>query len=76
MPKLPLATGSEIVKTLRRAGFVFRNQVGSHVILKHPETQATVSVPVHSGRDVPPGTLRRILRDAGLTIQEFQQLLK
>jgi predicted RNA binding protein YcfA (HicA-like mRNA interferase family) len=75
LPKLPVVSGTEVVAALRRAGFVRRNQVGSHVALKHPGTGAKASVPVRSARDLPAGTLRRIIRDAGLTVEGFCELL-
>lgn len=76
MPKLPVADGREVIRAVERAGFVFDRQVGSHVSLRHPETRRSVTVPVHGARDLPVGTLRRIIRDAGLTVEEFRSLLK
>jgi len=66
----------EVVRALKRAGFVPRRQESSHVILRHPDSRTTIPVPVHGGRDVPTGTLRDIIRDAGLTVDEFRRLLK
>jgi predicted RNA binding protein YcfA (HicA-like mRNA interferase family) len=76
LSRLPVLSGDEILSALRRGGFLWRSQVGSHVAMKHPETGLKVSVPVHAGRDVTRGTLRRIIRDAGLTVEEFRGLLK
>lgn len=76
MPKLPVVNGREVIRAVERAGFVFDRQVGSHVSLRHPETRLSVTVPVHGARDLPVGTLRRIVRDAGLTVEEFRRLLK
>ncbi|MFQ5808657.1 MAG: type II toxin-antitoxin system HicA family toxin [Armatimonadota bacterium] len=76
MPKLPVASGPKGVKALQRAGFVVRRQSGSHVVLSHPERDRLVSVPVHAGRDVKPGTLRGIIRDAGLSVEAFRRLLR
>jgi predicted RNA binding protein YcfA (HicA-like mRNA interferase family) len=67
LPKLPVVTGAEMVKALRHAG--------SHVVLTHPKTGHTVSVPVHGGQDLPRGTLAGILRDSGLTREELRRLL-
>jgi predicted RNA binding protein YcfA (HicA-like mRNA interferase family) len=47
---------------------------GSHHIMRHPDGRRT-TVPVHAGRDIRPGTLRNILRDTGLTVDEFRRLL-
>jgi predicted RNA binding protein YcfA (HicA-like mRNA interferase family) len=58
---------------LERAGFQFRRQSGSHMILRRGDRYARVIVPDH--RQVRQGTLRRIITDAGLTIDQFVQLL-
>ena len=76
MPKLPVVTGLRVVRALGRAGFDERRQTGSHVVMRHASSGRTVPVPVHSGQELPPGTLRRIIRDAGLTVEEFRRLLK
>jgi predicted RNA binding protein YcfA (HicA-like mRNA interferase family) len=47
--------------------------VGSHHIMRHPDGRGT-TVPVHQGRDVAKGTLRGILSDTGLTVDELQRL--
>jgi predicted RNA binding protein YcfA (HicA-like mRNA interferase family) len=73
--KLPRVTGREVVRALERAGFIFDRQRGAHVILVHPQSRRRVSVPVHAGQIVKPGTLKGILDDAGLSPEEFAQLL-
>jgi predicted RNA binding protein YcfA (HicA-like mRNA interferase family) len=73
--KLPRVTGREVVRALERAGFVVARQHGSHVILVHAQSRRRVSVPVHAGQTVKPGTLKGILEDAGLSPEEFAQLL-
>lgn len=75
MSKLPALTGKEIVSLLKKAGFVVDRQKGSHVFLKHADGRATV-VPVHSGETIGPGLLSKILRDAEMTREDFQRLLK
>jgi predicted RNA binding protein YcfA (HicA-like mRNA interferase family) len=67
--------GREIIGALNRAGFVRSHQVGSHVILKHSVTNRTLAVPDHGGKDLRSGTVRKILRNAGLTVEEFIALL-
>jgi predicted RNA binding protein YcfA (HicA-like mRNA interferase family) len=74
MTKLPNVSGRECVKALQRSGFVERRQSGSHIIMQHDNPYLVVSVPNH--RTVKPGTLRRIIKDAGLTVEEFVDLLK
>lgn len=62
-----------MVAALKRAGFEIIRQRGSHVF--HPDGRATV-VPVHTGEDLGPGLLRKILRDAELGQEEFLGLLE
>ena len=69
---LPVVSGSEVVKALSNAGFDRVSQRGSHVKLRNAE-QRTVIVPLH--RELAPGTLRSILRQAGLTSNELATLL-
>jgi predicted RNA binding protein YcfA (HicA-like mRNA interferase family) len=72
--QVPSVAGLRVVKALERAGFKVARISGSHHIMKHPDGR-TVSVPVHSGREVPKGTLRNILAIIGMTPDELQELL-
>jgi len=63
-----------VLAALRRAGFVVDHQTGSHAILYRPGHPNPVTVPIHSG-DLKTGTLLRIVKDAGLTVDEFRDLL-
>ena len=61
---------------LEGVGFVVRRTHGSHYILAHTDDPTRmVIVPVHGNRDIKPGTLRPILRQAGLSVEEFLELL-
>jgi predicted RNA binding protein YcfA (HicA-like mRNA interferase family) len=62
------------VAALRRAGFEVDHQSGSHAILYKPGHANPVTVPIHA-RDLKTGTLRRIIKDAGLTVEQFTALL-
>jgi predicted RNA binding protein YcfA (HicA-like mRNA interferase family) len=74
-PRLPVIKAREVVRALERAGFYVHHSVGSHAQLKHPaKPNLRVTVPQHSG-DVPPTVLRSILKQAGLSIDEFLQLV-
>jgi predicted RNA binding protein YcfA (HicA-like mRNA interferase family) len=64
------------VKALQRAGLVVRRQSGSHLGLTDTTGRKEVIVPMHGGRDPKRGTLRGIIRDADLTVEEFRRLLK
>ncbi|MCL5782539.1 MAG: type II toxin-antitoxin system HicA family toxin [Candidatus Thermoplasmatota archaeon] len=72
MPKLPVVSGKKVVKALSQIGYEFDHQIGSHMILRNSQGNR-ISVPNHSELDR--GTLKSILRDAGLTVQEFIELL-
>ncbi len=70
-PALPVVGGADVIAALSKAGFVQVSQRGSHVKLRREGR--TVIVPLH--RELAPGTLRSILRQAGLTAAEFALLL-
>jgi predicted RNA binding protein YcfA (HicA-like mRNA interferase family) len=76
MGSLPVASGKRVIQALHRSGFVTDRVVGSHHILFHPDDMSrAVTVPVHGNRDLKPGTLRSIIRQAGFTIEDFIRLL-
>jgi predicted RNA binding protein YcfA (HicA-like mRNA interferase family) len=72
MPDLPRASGADVVRALERAGFAFRSQRGSHQKLRHADGRTAI-VPMH--RELAPGTLRSILRQAGLSVEQLRDLL-
>jgi predicted RNA binding protein YcfA (HicA-like mRNA interferase family) len=74
MPPVPSLPGERIVRALERTGFKVARVRGSHHIMRHPDGRGT-TVPVHPGRDVAKGTLRGILSDVGMSIEELQRLL-
>ncbi|MEL6927229.1 MAG: type II toxin-antitoxin system HicA family toxin [Cyanobacteria bacterium J06600_6] len=74
MPKLPVVKASEVIKALEKIGFKVVRQKGSHVRLKR-EDNCVVTIPVHQGKTLGKGLLRKILRDAKLTVDEFIELL-
>ena len=59
-------TANEVIKLLKGKGWNEVRQSGSHKIFKHPDNPNNVSVPVHSGKDIPKGTLNNILKTAGI----------
>lgn len=73
MPKLPVISGAECVKALLKFGFVIEVQQGSHIILTRQAPKKRLSVPNH--RELDRGTLRAIIRQAGLTVAEFMERL-
>ena len=76
MARLPRVTARQALRALRRAGWYRHRQRGSHVVLKHPDKPgARVVVPVHAGETLYPKTLLGILDQAGLTVDEFRDLV-
>lgn len=75
MPKLPALTGNTVISALRNVGFQVIRQKGSHVRMIH-EDGRVVTIPVHAGKTIGRGLLRKILRDAELTREEFIALLE
>jgi predicted RNA binding protein YcfA (HicA-like mRNA interferase family) len=71
--KPPLVPGARVVKALKRAGFCVSGQRGSHVKLVRDADGQTLIVPLH--REVDRWTLKGILADAGIPIEEFIRLL-
>jgi predicted RNA binding protein YcfA (HicA-like mRNA interferase family) len=76
MPALPSIAPDDCIKALQRAGFYISRQKGSHVQMRRdePAPAHTVPIPV-SKKPLPRGTLRSIIRLAGLTVDEFIALL-
>lgn len=69
--KLPLLTGKELIRILKKIGFETIRQEGSHVFLRHPDGRTTV-VPVHSGEEIDRGLLNKIIKkDLKITREEF-----
>jgi predicted RNA binding protein YcfA (HicA-like mRNA interferase family) len=64
-----------VIRALERAGFVLSRTRGAHRIYRHSETGRRVTVPYHRGRLIPPGTLENILKEAGITVDELEELL-
>ena len=72
MAVLPVISGRETAKAFQELGFIFHRQKGSHIILYHANGRH-LSVPDH--RELDRGTLRALIRGAGITVEEFLALL-
>ena len=70
-PKLPVISGQQLIRGLNKFGYETVRQKGSHVRLRHPSDplRLPVTVPLH--KEIAFGTLRRILRDAGITLDQL-----
>lgn len=76
-PKFPAATSDEVIRVLQKIGYRLKRQSGtSHAIYFREEDKRRTNVPVHSGKIIKRKTLKSILSDAGITVEEFTDLLR
>lgn len=73
MPSVPSLKPREVIKKFQKAGFVIDRQRGSHVILYHPIKHTRLVVPMHI-KDMPRGTLLAIIKQSGLSKENFLKL--
>jgi len=73
MSKLPVVSGADCIKALTQIGFDVVRQRGSHITLVRQDPSTQLTVPNH--KTIAKGTLRSLIRDAGLTVDEFIGLL-
>lgn len=71
--RLPVVSGAQLIRALQRLGWQVARQRGSHVRLRHPDRRTFLVVPLH--RELKRGTLRGILRDAGIDVEELREQL-
>ena len=74
MAVLPVASGQQAVRVFENAGWKVARQPGSHIIMTKEGSIATLSVPNH--REIARGTLRGLIRNSGLSVEEFTALMK
>ncbi len=72
--RLPVVKPKDVIRSLQKAGWNIHRQKGRHVIMTKVGTGSLVVVPSHAG-DMPKGTLRGILDDAGMSADDFKKLL-
>lgn len=73
MSKLPRISGKEAISALHKAGFNVIRQKGSHIVIKRDKPYSQLVIPDHIELDT--GTLRAIIRQADLSVEDFQKLL-
>ena len=71
MPKLPRVSGAEVVRALERLGFAVARQRGSHIVMRRGSTGCVV--PNH--RELKTGTLAGVLKQAGVSAEDFMKAL-
>ena len=74
MPRLPNVSAFDVVKALKKCGYIFNRQKGDHIILVNVETHRIAVIP--NRKEIPRGTLRSIISEVGLTVDEFVKLLR
>ena len=74
-PKLPVATAKDVARVAQRLGFEFRRQKGSHAVYVRASDHRRVVIPMHSRLDLKPKTLRGIIEDLGITVEEFRTMV-
>ncbi len=73
MARLPVISGAQAVRAFEKTGWVQDRQRGSHLVMLKPGYNVSLSVPQH--RELAPGTLRALVRAAGMTVDELIALL-
>ncbi len=75
MSRMGSYNGEEVVRAFQRAGWRITRQRSSHVILEKEGHEATLSVPVHKGKNIKRGTLRDLIKDAKMSVDEFLECI-
>jgi predicted RNA binding protein YcfA (HicA-like mRNA interferase family) len=75
MSKLPVLAARDVIRVAERLGFVFDRQRGNHAVYLRVSDKRRLVIPVHQGRDLKPGTLRGLINDMGLGVEEFIGML-
>ena len=74
MNKLPVVSGKQLCRILEKIGYFVDHKTGSHIILRNENPPyRRLTIPDH--KEIAKGTLRGIIRQAGLTLQEFKKLI-
>jgi predicted RNA binding protein YcfA (HicA-like mRNA interferase family) len=74
MPKIPPLTSRNVIRILEKKGFGLVRTKGSHSIYRNEQTRRQVTVPLHA-HDLPSGTLQEILKQAGISREDFLDLV-
>ena len=75
MPKLPIVSGKEVIKALSKIGFVHVRTKGSHAILNKQTDKGKITIPVPLHKEVAKGTLKSIMNQAELSLEDFLKLV-
>lgn len=75
MPRLLILRARDLMKVAKKSGFVYEITHGSHFIFRRSTDGKMISIPSHKGKDLGRGITRAIIKDMGLTVDEFLKLL-
>ena len=75
MSKLPVVPARDVIRVAEKLGFTFDRQKGSHAVYLRASDRRRFVIPVHKARDLKPGTLRGLIDDMGLSVEEFVDML-
>ena len=76
MAKLPSIRSRDLVRVAESIGFQFDRQRGSHAVYYRAQDSRRLVIPMHGSKDLKPGTLRGLIDDMGLSVEEFIERLK
>ncbi|TRZ52477.1 MAG: addiction module toxin, HicA family [Dehalococcoidia bacterium] len=71
--KLPLISGEDMCKIVAQLGFVMAHRKGSHTVWRH-EDGRTTTIPLHSGKKLPRGLIKKILKDVELPVEDYLKM--
>ncbi|HEX9667421.1 MAG TPA: type II toxin-antitoxin system HicA family toxin [Thermodesulfobacteriota bacterium] len=74
MVKLKPEKPNEMIRKLRALGYEGPFPGGRHLFMRHPITKYKIPVPYHKGRDIPKGTVREIIKELGITVENWNKL--
>jgi len=75
MHSLPSLKATQIIRALKKAGFIEDRQKGSQLVLINPHKNARTVIPIHAGKDIKKPLVRAIIHDTQLTVEDFLDLL-
>ena len=75
MSRLPVIPALDVARVAEKLGFIFDRQKGSHAVYLRASDHRRVVIPIHKGKDLKRGTLRGIIEDLGITVEEFTGML-
>lgn len=76
MPPLPILSGKQLIKALKKCGYIEVRRKGSHIFIRHESGDTMTVIPVHGKEDLGKGILKSILNDLEMTVEDLLEVLK